>query len=791
MNKMTSAATPEINSKNNTTYGKVDITDVFDTTQHYLCDCIVGYKNHLKQHPNMSEMIGRYRQQVKGVFDLDAYRQFDINEFIAICQKVFPNKKITYANREPREYGKKGIKYSYRVYVHIRITTKNLKVLIEANPLFDPYRDMLDMQIYNPNRVLFLPLTTKKTNNDKHPALLPVDCEIFDCCASYILEEYEDWDLKIEAKQDILESKQDKTLSYKEVTKDDDDCDDGDNNTSFEKKLEEHINALSESRADDRSEWLNMMFCIINIYKKKNLSRRKCENMLHLFSKKCEDKYNEDDVDKWIEMNYDKTRNEGYGWTYLKNCLKQDNPDYYKKKVGETYYAVKKDFEKVIHKCMNPVGFLRVLRNELALTDSKEPIQFMSRQKLIDAYEELKYWQYDEKNKEWVKKPFVLTWLKDENKNIYEEVVFKPYHLDEQLSKKYYNLYEGTRAELLPVCKNYEAIQPVLDHIKNVMVNGNEAHYDWLLQYFAQMIQNPTKKTQVCIVFHGKQGCGKNIIIDAFANGVLGRKLALSTANPQETLFGRFNACCLNKILVVCNEIGSDLYDCMDRLKDLVTAPDSTSEKKYQDPVTVDNYKNVICTTNNKNPLNISTDDRRLVWFDCNNEFIGNEEYFDNLLSILQNDENISSLYHYFKEEVKITITNFQKKRPITKGYKRIQVLNLPSHVRWCKDYCFAKDSTMVFKTYKGVETAVKKQKVIYDDYKAWCERCKYTALKRDTFFHNLEDEETGITCCKFQGYDCYRFNKDKVTAWLDKQGVNKEDVEVMPDDWTDFIEEE
>ena len=35
-------------------------------------------------------------------------------------------------------------------------------------------------------------------------ALIPIDCDIFDCCASYIKEEFEDWDLKfVEVKPEI------------------------------------------------------------------------------------------------------------------------------------------------------------------------------------------------------------------------------------------------------------------------------------------------------------------------------------------------------------------------------------------------------------------------------------------------------------------------------------------------------------------------------------------------------------------------------------------------------------
>lgn len=754
------------------------------------------YKMLIKSMDAGAELVGGEDQQVKPYFDVDMTRpkNFTFNEvnecrtWCDIIKGLFPNKKldINILKRDPRE--KDGqIKYSYHLIVNnIRISNKNIKVLLDQKGL--KHNEPFDTGIYNKNRGLHSIYTSTKINQDtgkpqKVPELKPYDyfqmkdmskINLFDYCVSYIKEDFEDWDAQMAVKKDVT---QDKVLVYKEVSKEDDDnCDDGDTVTPLEKKLEEYLTHLSEKRADGRDEWLNMMFCIINICKKNQISRRKCENLLHLFSKKCQNRYNEDDVDKWIDINYDKTRPQGYGWNYLVHtCLKQDDPDYYEKRVGKTYYIVKKEFEKHVSKCMNPVGFLRIVRDELVLNDNPDPYQFLTKDKLNVAYEEDTYWA-QEKNKkgetELVQKHFLAKWFKDNTKPIYERIVFKPYHLDATLAKKYYNLYEGTRAELLPVSNNYEAIQPVLDHIKNVMVNGNEAHYDWLMQYFAQMIQNPSKKTGVCVVFHGRQGCGKNLIIDAFANGILGRKLSISTSNPEKTFFGHFNGVCLNKILGVCNEVGSEVYNCMDKLKDLVTAPDMINEKKGVDSIIVENYINLIMTTNNSNPLNISVDDRRIVWFDCSNKYVGNEQYFDKLLTILENDENISAFYHYLKEKVNITITNFQKKRPITKGYKRLQVLNLPSYIRWCKDYV---DETP-FRTYKEVVILVKKKTDVYNDYKAWCERNKYTALKRDTFFHHLEEEDTGIKKCIHGGNECFRFTKVQVDAWLKKNLLKEQD---------------
>jgi hypothetical protein len=811
-------------------FGCVVLYDIKKRNYKYISST-KDYKKLLKQFDAALELVAGdmyekssvpyfYNQQSKPYFDVDEEKHVNephneiefCKDLVPKIEEMFPSEKaldILFMKRPTRVLQDDKVKYSYHIVVNnIRITYTNLKKLIIQHN----FEEIFDMKVYNRNIGLHSIYT--KTKIDKKTGgiidvgqIVPfnhltgeelININLFDYCPSYIEEGFEDYDLHVEIVSTVpllIPKKRidtqtttisDKVLTYKEVSKEDDDnCDDGDTVTPLEKKLEEYLNHLSEKRADGRDEWLNMIFCIINICKKNNISRRKCENLLHLFSKKCQNRYNEDDVDKWIDINYDKTRPQGYGWNYLVHtCLQQDDPDYYERKVGKTYYIVKKNFEKHVSKCRNPVGFLRIVRDELIMSDNPDPYQFLTKDKLQVNYEEDTYW-VEEKNKkgeiELVEKAFLPTWFKDKTKPIYERIVFKPYHLDAALAKKYYNIYEGTRAELLPVCKNYEAIQSVLDHIKNVMVNGNEAHYDWLMQYLAQMIQNPSKKTGVCVVFHGRQGCGKNMIIDAFANGILGRKLSISTSNPDKTFFGHFNGVCLNKILGVCNEVGSEVYNCMDKLKDLVTAPDMINEKKGVDSIIVENYINLIMTTNNTNPLNISVDDRRIVWFDCSNTYVGNEEYFDKLLTILENDENISAFYHYLKEKVNITITNFQKKRPITRGYKRLQVLNLPSYIRWCKDYVDEKP----FRKYKEAIVLVEKKTAIYTDYKIWCEKNKYSALKRDTFFHHLEEDDTGIKKCIHDGNECFRFTKVQVDTWLEKNLLKeKEDIEKISEDY-------
>jgi len=86
---------------NKQTFNTTIITDIYDRYSKYECDNIKGYKQHLKTNPNMVELIGGYGQQIKPVFDVDAYNNdIDINAVISKINEVFHEKDVYYAKRE-------------------------------------------------------------------------------------------------------------------------------------------------------------------------------------------------------------------------------------------------------------------------------------------------------------------------------------------------------------------------------------------------------------------------------------------------------------------------------------------------------------------------------------------------------------------------------------------------------------------------------------------------------------------------------------------------------------------
>jgi hypothetical protein len=486
------------------------------------------------------------------------------------------------------------------------------------------------------------------------------------------------------------------------------------------------------------------MFAIINIGRKYKISKSKQICLIHEASERST-KYDEADIDNWIDKLYASCENKtkGYGFPYLNKFIKEDDPEYFNKHVilkEDTYENIKKEIDEYVFKCLNPLGFIVVNQHQDEI--DQVPYFLQDQSELTFRFAEK---QYIEKNKkgENESKDFIKKWLKDKNKKTYNSLTFKPYELSTELNTKHFNLFNGYRASKIPVYKDYECIKPILEHIKIVLANNREYVYDYLIQYFANIMQNAKKKTGVFIVFKGKQGCGKNTIIDLIDNGIIG-EYSVSCSNPEKVFFGTFNSLLANKVLAVANEMGNDMRPCMDRIKDTCVAPTINIEKKCKDPTIFDNYMNCIGTTNNDFPLQITEDDRRLVWLNCCDSMVGNTEYFNNLNNLVQDDYVISSLYHYLLEEVNITIKNFQIERPKTEEYKSIQVVNIANYIKFFLHQ--GNPSTefgFKFRKERGGDNNIYliEKTELYNKYVRYCEMYKRTPIPFDIFYHKLKEE--------------------------------------------------
>ena len=186
------------------------------------------------------------------------------------------------------------------------------------------------------------------------------------------------------------------------------------------------------------------------------------------------------------------------------------------------------------------------------------------------------------------------------------------YPNDKLCPPQVYNTWTGFEVEK----KEYDCIEPngdisnILYHFM-VVANFDEKLYEYLLNYYAHIIQRPEVKTNVCLLIQGRQGTGKTTIAELLMKNLLGKKYVFDTPDIEK-ICGRFNGIVQGKILGVLNEAtGKDTFGIIDKIKDSITREDVVMEFKGIDPVVIKDYCNYIYTTNNINPVKIDEDDRR------------------------------------------------------------------------------------------------------------------------------------------------------------------------------------
>eukprot|EP01043_Picozoa_sp_COSAG02_P045806 COSAG02_NODE_4225_length_5612_cov_4.025213_3_plen_191_part_00 len=100
-------------------------------------------------------------------------------------------------------------------------------------------------------------------------------------------------------------------------------------------------------------------------------------------------------------------------------------------------------------------------------------------------------------------------WLQHDMRLQYHEVDFFPSLDTKQLPRRFVdgtdmNLFRGYAIRREKAGQG--DVQPLLDHIKNIWCCGDEASYEYVLNWMAQILQTPWKRTRVVLVLISKEG---------------------------------------------------------------------------------------------------------------------------------------------------------------------------------------------------------------------------------------------------------------------------------------------
>ena len=711
-------------------FNKVIITNTFNRGLIYECKTEQEYKEYIKKNNDAVESIGKKGQFIKPVFDLDAYgTDINIDDFKADVKLLYPNKEVNVAKREPRNDGKKGMKYSYRFYVDgVKTTSWQVKQLLLRNGM-DKKWTCLDLSIYDVNKVMYLPLTTYKKTMKKEcmscvvvPSLEPVDCDIFKCCASYIQEDFEDWTNR---NPDIIEKE--KQSDIQQTTIDEIIEDDIDEKliASTIKKLNEFSQKFTNERATNYDTWTKMLWCLINILKNKNTPIRSISDVCHSFSKKAAN-YDANATDKFIDDNYDKLRENSYSWKYLYDCLKEDNLDYYHSITTDTYDVFKKKFELTHAKILYP--------SPMIIYYDKANWEVMKIKNAPDTYihYECKKWVIDKKGEgKWVKIPFITEWLKDPKMRCYKRLVFIP--PPSKVSKDEFNLWKDfdidTFANLEdikkdPVNDKRDYWKEYLNYAYNLF--GDEKIANYILARYAMRLQIPSKRSNVILIMCGTEGDGKNRFIEPIYKIFNDYAQVLDKSSKLYDTHSMYE---FKKLLVRIDEAGGlSNFTNADSLKTRATEPTLSINPKGVQAFTITNYCDYDMTTNNHNVVKLDDNStRRYFQVETTIHYQGNIDFFnDYIINIECNPIAIRQIYKglmAFDWRAVVPSENFQDARykPATTITAEVKEQNRDKIIVFLESYI----RTLLIANYPN-DTCKISNTELFNKYKNWCASISY-----------------------------------------------------------------
>jgi len=186
----------------------------------------------------------------------------------------------------------------------------------------------------------------------------------------------------------------------------------------------------------------------------------------------------------------------------------------------------------------------------------------------------------------------------------------------------YVNLWQGWGVE--PAEGNWEMFN---NHILNVICDGNEELHTFVLDWCADLIQDPMEPKGTAIVLHGKEGTGKGTFCTMLGN-IIGQKHYKHVTNEKH-LTGNFNYHLMDGLLIFADEVvyGGDRR-VAGLLKSLVTEKELICERKGIDSFMYENRARLCVASNEDWFIPAGPESRRWLVLDVSDKHANDQHYF-------------------------------------------------------------------------------------------------------------------------------------------------------------------
>ena len=222
-------------------------------------------------------------------------------------------------------------------------------------------------------------------------------------------------------------------------------------------------------------------------------------------------------------------------------------------------------------------------------------------------------------------------WMGSDQRSTYESIELLPC---QETPEGVYNLWRGFSCEPLEKGEDCteemaQGVRMFKEHALQNVCGGDEKLFNWLMGYFAHLVQRPWDKPLTALVFKGKKGVGKNALIDRI--GHLFGCHYLLTAN-RRYLLSNFNKHLGNLILFTLDEAywsGDKAAEGI--LKDLITGTTHLIEQKGREMYRMKNILRVCVIGNEDWVVPASEDERRFAVFNVGDKRRKDKVFFSTI----------------------------------------------------------------------------------------------------------------------------------------------------------------
>ena len=273
-----------------------------------------------------------------------------------------------------------------------------------------------------------------------------------------------------------------------------------------------------------------------------------------------------------------------------------------------------------------------------------------------------------------------------------------------------YNLWEGWTAQPDPdaSCDLY------LAHIHDNIAQGDSEICEYLLDWMADAIQNPTTRPGTSIVLRGGQGTGKGVFISGFGH-LYGRHF-VHIKDPDHFL-GRFNKHLQYCLLLFADEaVWGGNKKAEGKLKGLITEDNIQIEAKFCDVRTMLNNVRVMMASNNEWVVPAGVDERRFFVIDVGSARAQDHTYFGALVNQMKTG-GYGALLHLLQTR-DLSERNLRQ-FPTTAALLEQKLASIEPELRFL--YELARDGQLPLTFDGSDDVAVIGKKTLYDSYKQFC----------------------------------------------------------------------